>query len=462
MILDVHVGLKTVATLYRERDEYVLRYTPEAADADFVSLTMPVREQPWKWPRDLHPFFRQNLPEGYLLGVIREEFGPLLDGTDLSLLAVVGGTGIGRVTVTSKGVAPGNSLQPLDVEALLTTETSVEGFASLVRHYAQAAISGAMPKFLGPDHTDDVAAVGKSTLRTSRFIVKGSDDKTPFLGFNEFYSLRVLERLKVTPVANARMSTDGRLLIVDRFDLGPNGIPHAGLEDACSLLGLPPHEKYLPSMEEVLRATRAYIAPASLRSQLEHLGWQILTNYVVRNADCHSKNIAVYYTERANVRFTPTYDIVTTQAYPRYATNAPGLSIEGRKTWTPGKSLEQFFKTRLGIAPRDYTRMAQQVCESAVEVGREIIEAAKNDARWLGIGKQMLHVWNDGMNSLRYVKGESSRITLTDDINAAGFSDPLPPEAVPVIGHSELLARPRSRKAGPRHKKPTSRPGSGT
>ena len=50
-----------------------------------------------RWPRDLHPFFRQNLPEGYLLGVIREEFGPLLDGTDLSLLAVVGAAGIGRL-----------------------------------------------------------------------------------------------------------------------------------------------------------------------------------------------------------------------------------------------------------------------------------------------------------------------------------------------------------------------------
>ncbi len=51
MILNVHVGTRTVATLYRERDEYVLRYLPEAAAADFVSLTMPVREQPWKWPQ---------------------------------------------------------------------------------------------------------------------------------------------------------------------------------------------------------------------------------------------------------------------------------------------------------------------------------------------------------------------------------------------------------------------------
>lgn len=105
MKLDVHVREKRVASLYRERDEYVLKYLPESQQADFVSLSMPVREEPWRWPRDLHPFFRQNLPEGYLLGVIREEFGRYLDGTDLSLLAVVGGAGIGRVTVTPEGGA---------------------------------------------------------------------------------------------------------------------------------------------------------------------------------------------------------------------------------------------------------------------------------------------------------------------------------------------------------------------
>lgn len=454
MILDVHVGTKTVATLYRERDEYVLRYRPAAADPDFVSLTMPVREQPWRWPRDLHPFFRQNLPEGYLLGVIREEFGPLLDGTDLSLLAVVGGAGIGRVTVTPAGVAPGKPLQPLDVEGLLTTETSVEGFAALVRDYARAAVSGVVPKFLGPGQSDDAVAVGKSTLRTSRFIIKGSDERTPFLGFNEFHSLRVLARLNVAPVAKTRMSSDGRLLIVDRFDVGPDGVPHAGLEDACSLLGLPPHEKYLPSMEQVLRATQPYVPSADLPLQLEQLGWQLLTNTVVRNADCHAKNIALYYTGYGDVRFTPAYDIVTTQAYPRYAARAPGLSIEGRKTWMPGKSLEKFFKVRLGIFPRDYALMAERVCESAVDVGRELIHASRNDTRWRGIAKQMLHAWNEGINSLRDPHGEAARVTLTEDINAAGFSEPLPPEAAPVTGRSELLARPRPRKRKVRRKTP--------
>lgn len=69
MILDVHVSSRLVAKLYRERDEYVLKYLPGTAPEDFVSLTMPVREEAWRWPRDLFPFFRQNLPEGYLLGL---------------------------------------------------------------------------------------------------------------------------------------------------------------------------------------------------------------------------------------------------------------------------------------------------------------------------------------------------------------------------------------------------------
>jgi len=270
MRLDVQVQGRNVAQLYRERDEYVLKYHVNAGPDDFVSLTMPVREAPWKWPRDLHPFFRQNLPEGYLLNVIREEFGPHLDGTDLSLLAVIGGTGIGRVTVTPEGVAPGTELEPLQIDDLLRGNNTSEHFATLVRKYARAAISGAVPKFIAPEREarrSDVS-LGKSTIRTSRHIIKGSDDTTPFLGFNEFYAMRVLERLQVAKVAKTRMSDDGRVLIVERFDVDGNGVPIYGLEDACGLLGLPPHEKYHTTMEQVLKATRPYLPGAAVRAEI--------------------------------------------------------------------------------------------------------------------------------------------------------------------------------------------------
>lgn len=449
MKLDVHVRDKKVASLYRERDEYVLKYLLEAQEADFVSLTMPVREEPWRWPRDLHPFFRQNLPEGYLLGVIREEFGRYLDGTDLSLLAVVGGAGIGRVTVTPEGVAPGIDLKPFQVEQLLTGDNTTERFADLVRQYARAAISGAVPKFLSPgmplNGDDEAGALGKSTLRTSRHIVKGSDERTEYLGFNEHYSMRVLSRLNVVPVASTRMSADGRVLVVDRFDIDDRGVAVAGVEDACSLLGLPPHEKYSPSMEKVEAATRAYLPEATRRAQLQQLGWQILVNYVVRNADCHSKNIALFYSGRANVSYAPVYDIVTTQAYPRFADSPPGLSVGGRKTWAPGKSLEVFFKGRLGISPREYSEMVERLCESAVETGKEVIAAANGNPAWRTIAKQMLHAWNDGMASLRSPRAEKNLKHLTSHIEAAGFSDPKPPEPARVIGRSEGLA-PRSKR----------------
>ena len=448
MKLDVHVQGRKVASLFRDRDDYVLQYDAGTAPSDFVSLTMPVRDEPWRWPRDLHPFFRQNLPEGFLLNLIREQFGPLLDGTDLSLLAVVGSMGIGRVTVTPQGVPPGTELQALDVEHILHGDNTAEHFAALVREYARAAISGVVPKFIAPDGTDtesatSIGSLGKSTIRTSRFIVKGSDENTPFLGFNEFYAMRVLERLGTAPVARTRMSDDGRALVVERFDVDENGLPLFGVEDMCGLLGLPPHEKYNSTTEKLLNAAKAYLLKRdTMRAQLEQLAWHLIANYVVRNADCHTKNVALYYTNVDDVAFSPVYDIVTTQAYPRFATNPPGLPIDGRKTWAPGKTLERFFNTRAGIPPKQYAQMVEALCDSAVAVGHEMIEAAKNEPQWRGVAKQMLHAWNDGMESLRSPKKSVQLKGLSKAIEAAGFSDPEPPvKAREVIGRSPLIAR---------------------
>ncbi|MGB7482124.1 type II toxin-antitoxin system HipA family toxin [Castellaniella ginsengisoli] len=444
MKLDVRVCARTVAKLYRERDEYVLSYLPETDPADFVSLTMPVRAEPWRWPRDLHPFFRQNLPEGYLLSIIREEFGPLLDGTDLSLLAIVGGMGIGRVTVTPEGGEPVGDMEPLQIESLLKAENTTAHFASLVRRYARASISGMVPKFIAPEEgADELAqALGKPTLRTSLHIIKGSDDSTPYLGFNEFYTMRVLERLNVVPVARTRMSEDGRVLVVDRFDVNTQGVATHGVEDACGLLGLPPHEKYATTTERVLNATRAYVPAAAMRAQLEQFGWHLLTNYVVRNADCHAKNIALHYTSLKDVAYTPVYDLVTTQAYPRYAASPPGLPVDGRQTWAVGNTLERCFKARLGIAPKQYVEMVDRLCESAVEVGQEVIEAARNEPRWHTVAKQMVYAWNEGMASLRSPKSLVAFRGLDEAIAQAGFSEPEKPESGrEVFGRSELLGR---------------------
>lgn len=440
MGLSVFAQGRLVAHLFRERDQYVLQYERGVAPADFVSLTMPVQASPWLWPRDLHPFFRQNLPEGYLLSILREVLGPALDGTDLSLLAVVGRNGIGRVSVIPPQALGHAPEEPLDLNALLHQDFSRKYFDDLVRQYARGAVSGVVPKFLSPETPGEPPEPDRTTLRTARYLVKGSST-LPYMAFNEHHTMRVLARLNKVPVARTQLSDDGQILLVERFDVDAQGIPTHGLEDACSLLGLPPHEKYAPSMERVLKATDAYLPDATRQAQLERLGYHLLANFVVRNADCHSKNIALYYTSLDDVAFTPVYDLLTTQAYDGFRDSTPGLSVEGRKSWIPGKTLPQFFTSRLGIPSRRYSQMLEELCDSAVEVGHELAKLAGSEKRWRSIIKNMLHAWDRGIQDVR---NPSSTVSLAPIMNKAGFSDHDKPTPAPRTGESPLLAKRRS------------------
>ena len=452
--LSVLVQDRLVGHLFRERDQYVLQYLPGTATADFAGLTMPVQASPWLWPRDLHPFFRQNLPEGYLLAILRELLGSALDGTDLSLLAVVGRNGIGRVAVVLPGRQDQAPQEPLDLEALLHEDFSPKYFDDLVRRYARSAVSGVVPKFLSMEAPAGAPEPGRAILRMARYLVKGPSN-LPYLAFNEHHTMRVLARLNKVPVAHTQLSDDGQVLLVERFDVDARGELTHGVEDACSLLGLPPHEKYVPSMERVLKATGAYLPATTRQVQLEQLGYHLLTNFVVRNTGCHSKNIALYYTSLDDVAFTPVFDVVTTHAYDGFRDGAPGLSIEGRKTWNPGKTLAHFFSSRLGIAPRKYSQMVEELCESAVEVGRELMKLAVTETRWGSIIKNMLHAWDRGIQDAR---NPSSTVSLAPVIDTAGFSGYDKPPPAPRTGQSPLLAKRRS-SPRVRKRKNESRPG---
>ncbi|HEY0342587.1 MAG TPA: HipA domain-containing protein, partial [Steroidobacteraceae bacterium] len=175
---------------------------------------------------------------------------------------------------------------------------------------------------------------------------------------------------------------------------------------------------------------------------------------VIRNADCHSKNIALYYTSLDDVAFTPVYDLVTTQAYDGFRDSTPGLSIEGRKSWSPGKALPHFFASRLGISSRRYASMLEELCDSTVEIARELAKLARMERRWHNIIKNMLYAWDRGMQDVR---NPNSTASLAPVIKAAGFSDYDKPAPAPRTGESPLPAKRRSsprvrkRKGDPRN-----------
>jgi len=102
----------------------VLTYVPETAPENLVSLTMPVRTESYVWDDQLHPIFQMNLPEGYLLQVLQEEFGPHIRASPAALLSVVRRNMIGRLQVAPPGAALNEPAKAVDVAELLKGDNS--------------------------------------------------------------------------------------------------------------------------------------------------------------------------------------------------------------------------------------------------------------------------------------------------------------------------------------------------
>ena len=167
----------------------------------------------------------------------------------------------------------------------------------------------------------------------------------------------------------------------------------------------------------------------------------ILLTYALRNADCHSKNVALLYRSRDDIWLAPVYDMLSITVYDDYAKNPPGLSLEGRSTWMPGKALERFLQIRCGVMPAETRQRVERICEAVVSVTPDLIGSAKTHGGFHETGKRMLHAWNDGLNSLRLQKTWSLP-SLDEPIAQARFSDVQPTKPAPrdKIGRSPLLA----------------------
>lgn len=104
MKLSVHILGREVADLESVGDcKNVLTYVPNTSIDNLVSLTMPVRKESWGWDDQLPPVLQMNLPEGYLLQVLQEQFGPHIGASSIALLSVVGRNMVGRMQVAAGG-----------------------------------------------------------------------------------------------------------------------------------------------------------------------------------------------------------------------------------------------------------------------------------------------------------------------------------------------------------------------
>ncbi len=239
------------------------------------------------------------------------------------------------------------------------------------------------------------------------------------------------------------MSEDGQALVVHRFDFEDDGLKRKGMEDLCSLLSLRPEEKYQSTWERVVgRIKDVVVIPGQQNTALSQLADLLLLTYALRNADCHAKNIALLYSSRERIALAPVYDMLTTTVYDDYAKNPPGMPVEGRSTWSPGKALERFLQTRCSVMPADAKARVERICEAIVQVTPQVVEATGRYPAFHETGKRMLHAWNAGMNSLRLQK-KWSLLTLDSAIAQARFSAATPAAPTPLekMGRSPLLGK---------------------
>lgn len=445
MKLNVHVLGRLVAVLEQVGDfKSVMTYIPNIAPDNLVSLTMPVRTESYSWDDQLHPIFQMNLPEGYLLQVLQEEFGPHMGASPIALLSVIGRNMVGRVQVAPPEAALDQPAKPIEVAELLKGDNSEEAFSQLVREHAKSGVSGVLPKFLDTEEKKQggMGAHNKATLLTHEHIIKGSSTKLPFATANEYLCMQVAAR--IVECAKTELSQDGNVLVVHRFDVDENGKPFRALEDFCALLGLRPSAKYETAWERIAKAVRSYVQGGLQYETFQKLTAILLLTYALRNADCHSKNLALLYTSRTDPRLAPACDFFTTSVYPSYQNNPPGISFMGSKTWLPGKTLGAFITSTFGIPQREQKEIVERISDAVADTAPAVRELMKGLTGFKDTGKRMLATWSDGVRVLR----DRRMYALSPwKSNAAfeGISDPPKLESPrSVIGRSELLAN-RSR-----------------
>ena len=399
MKLAVHTLGREVGTLESVGAfKSVMTYHPSMATEDFVSLTMPVRTESYGWDAPLHPIFQMNLPEGYLLKVLQERLGPLIGSDPTALLSVVGRHMVGRIQVAAPGADLTTPPQAFEVAEVLEGDNSEEAFAELVYQHATSGVSGVIPKFLDGSDTG-IEAFNKTTLFIGKHIVKGSTRNLPFAALNEHLCMQVAA--KVLPAAKTEISRDGKALIAHRFDVDEEGHPHLGMEDFCCLLGLSPEKKYDTTWERIAKAIRHHVPGPTQREAFRQLTLMLLLTYALRNADCHAKNLALLYTSKADVRLSPTYDLLTTVVYSGYQNQPPGIAFMGKKTWAPGKNLKNFIALEFGIPLREQIPMIESICEAITDTAPHVHEAIRQHAGFRDLGKHMLLAWDEGIQILR-------------------------------------------------------------
>lgn len=381
-VLDVGIAGGEAGLLHHS-SQYAFTYRRDDPGQRPVALLMPPSQVEYR-DTALFPVMDQNLPEGFLLDRLRQEF-PKQQITPMHLLALIGTNGIGHLGFRLPESAPPVAPKVISRQELLNAKADGGLFDELVRAYLStgAGVSGIQPKILVPD---------RSTWAVPNLIVKAGAESYPGLSANEFVCLQAAQLAGIA-VPRHELSTSGELLLLERFDLAEDG-RRLGFEDIASLMGLQVRDvlsdrKYQGSYEGIAEVLRLLHLDPELPRFFEQVAFSIM----VRNGDAHLKNFGVLYTNPRDARLAPMFDVVTTSIY-EYTRFAGGPPMEDHTMAL--KLFKGRHQTKTYPETAELVTFARQVChvrdpaavfERIAEGMRQALSAAASDDR---IPKNML------------------------------------------------------------------------
>jgi serine/threonine-protein kinase HipA len=378
-------------------------YLPDVARARSVSVTMPVRLPSWDVQFGLTPIFEMNLPEGVLRERLRLAFAKATGTFDeFDLLGIVGRSQVGRIRYTSQKEQLQEDVPFQSVDEILEKRRGGERFRYLIEKFATfSGISGVQPKILVRDEGAS-AALSKATHRLSEsyrgatHIVKfWEQNEYPQLAANEFFCLKVAEKSGLDVPPN-RLAEDALALVIDRFDLRPDGTSR-GFEDFAVLNARRTDEKYRGSYESsIMKRFAEFANSPHVGEDLERLFTLIVINCALRNGDAHLQNFGIVYDDvQGEARLAPVYDLVTTSVYlPK---DSMALTLNGTTKWASAKELQRLGETRMGGSPARVREILARIRGAIGDASKGLSAYIKGHPEFEDIGNRMLQEWEQGV-----------------------------------------------------------------
>ncbi|SRR6266508_2515534 len=376
-------------------------YEPKVASERAVSVTMPVRIASWDAAFGLVPIFEMNLPEGALRAHLMRSFAKATGSfDDLDLLSVVGRTQIGRIRYSAADAELSEDVPFQSIDEILKARRGGALLKYLIDKFAvHSGLSGIQPKVMirGVEQELPPAARDRQrqSFRTATHIVKFWEPaESPELAANEYFCLSAATALGLA-VPDFRLSDDGLALVVERFDLKPDG-SYLGYEDFCVLNGLPTSGKYKGGYEtRLFRRAREFVDPDQHERTFENLFKLFVLNCAIRNGDAHLKNFGIVYDDvMGPARLAPVYDLISTVPY--LPEDAMALTLNGSTAWPDRKALIRLGQTRCDLSLPFITSAFEETADVLSKIAPDVERYFKGVATHGEVGAHLLAAWDTG------------------------------------------------------------------